>query len=398
MASLFLSASGRRRKAFTLIELLVVIAIIAVLIALLLPAVQQAREAARRTQCKNNMKQLGLAMYNYESSYGQFPIPSLWNATVVSATVINPNWATSWGQQLLPFLDQASLYNSFDTVNPFWVAGSNNAKLIGTQLAAFKCPSVPDFADPGHIWDTAPPRGNNSTGGNPSSKYTIPSEGRSDYIVLTDVRAPLYYVLNDVDGGTASTASRHGFFFQGDANAAGVVSDTSGSAAALTYYAKGSIDASPTLAKVTDGLSNTIMIAEHAARNQLWENGKNYTNASSDPNDPSTSTTFAAYLYNQVNFAGGGWADPDNNEWLDGAVSNGSIGSASHGGSGTTQYMNGCVINCNNLTAHSLYAFHPGICQILMGDGSVRAVSQGVDNPTFAALITRAGGDTVSSF
>jgi prepilin-type N-terminal cleavage/methylation domain-containing protein len=93
-----------RRKAFTLIELLVVIAIIAVLIALLLPAVQQAREAARRTQCKNNLKQLGLALHNYHDTANTFP----------------PGWigkssgnysGFGWNSMLLPYVDQGPLYN-----------------------------------------------------------------------------------------------------------------------------------------------------------------------------------------------------------------------------------------------------------------------------------------------
>jgi prepilin-type N-terminal cleavage/methylation domain-containing protein len=89
-----------RRRGFTLIELLVVIAIIAVLIALLLPAVQQAREAARRSQCKNNMKQLGLAMHNYHDTLTVFPMGVL--------TDDRPNWRVF----LLPYLDQAPLYNT----------------------------------------------------------------------------------------------------------------------------------------------------------------------------------------------------------------------------------------------------------------------------------------------
>src|SRR5215218_9411032 len=109
-----------RRIGFTLIELLVVIAIIAILIALLLPAVQQAREAARRTQCKNNLKQIGLALFNYENTYNQFPMCGLWfgdsNGNLVSGT--------GWGQAILPYLDQGNIYNAFDTSQAIW-SGAN---------------------------------------------------------------------------------------------------------------------------------------------------------------------------------------------------------------------------------------------------------------------------------
>jgi len=102
--------SSLRHRGFTLIELLVVIAIIAVLIALLLPAVQQAREAARRSQCKNQLKQIGLAMHNYHDSHLLFPpgILGELNATGVSGKLQYPS---TWMQQVLPYLDQAPLYN-----------------------------------------------------------------------------------------------------------------------------------------------------------------------------------------------------------------------------------------------------------------------------------------------
>ncbi|WP_437206959.1 DUF1559 family PulG-like putative transporter [Planctomicrobium sp. SH664] len=138
------SASRRRSGAFTLIELLVVIAIIAVLIALLLPAVQQAREAARRSQCKNNLKQQGLALHNYHDVYNRFPVGTL-------APRNKPNWRVS----LLPYLDQANVYNALDFAgldniggfasrNPagtFGYGTEKNSILKGFVVPAYACPS-----------------------------------------------------------------------------------------------------------------------------------------------------------------------------------------------------------------------------------------------------------------
>ena len=130
------------RRAFTLIELLVVIAIIAVLIALLLPAVQQAREAARRTQCRNNMHQIGLALHNYHDAHSCFP-PSatltydpapLWNFVYDSR-----NHSSSWSLMVLPFLDETSLYNAFNFSEPLYV--TSNSTVTVQRLAQYRCPT-----------------------------------------------------------------------------------------------------------------------------------------------------------------------------------------------------------------------------------------------------------------
>ncbi|HVJ68323.1 MAG TPA: DUF1559 domain-containing protein, partial [Caulifigura sp.] len=135
-----------RRSAFTLIELLVVIAIIAILIALLLPAVQQAREAARRSQCQNNLKQIGLALHNYESTYRLFPIGSR-GGTIYNQT--GTKNGTNWRVSVLPFLDQAPLFNQLNFVSGSFSSNPTeatsyvgNEALRGFVMTAYRCPST----------------------------------------------------------------------------------------------------------------------------------------------------------------------------------------------------------------------------------------------------------------
>jgi len=127
-----------RKRAFTLIELLVVIAIIAILIALLLPAVQQAREAARRTQCKNNLKQIGIALHNYHDAFGAFPFG--WGGTRPASG--SPGYSAI--SQLLPYFDQGNLYNTINFSLPLNDAANNTARL--QEIPMLRCPS--DFNNP----------------------------------------------------------------------------------------------------------------------------------------------------------------------------------------------------------------------------------------------------------
>ncbi|MFY9251937.1 MAG: DUF1559 domain-containing protein [Fuerstiella sp.] len=135
-----------RTRGFTLIELLVVIAIIAILIALLLPAVQQAREAARRTQCKNNLKQFGLAFHNYHDVFNVFPYASTFSDGPAGAdrgeTYLRSNGRSVWFQLILPYLEQGALYQSFNlNIGPN--DGANRALIADKFFSMATCPSSP---------------------------------------------------------------------------------------------------------------------------------------------------------------------------------------------------------------------------------------------------------------
>lgn len=195
-----------RRSGFTLIELLVVIAIIAILIALLLPAVQQAREAARRTQCRNNLKQIGLALHNYESSFGVFPPAGTYQTGITQSA----GWSVQ--ARLLPYLDQANLQNLID----FSLGYSVQPTVTQVRVPVFLCPSeVNDRAYPDgalthypcnyaanygewFIWNPA----NNQFGTGafgPNSRTAVRSftDGASNSIAFSEVKAFQPY-LRDV--------------------------------------------------------------------------------------------------------------------------------------------------------------------------------------------------------
>lgn len=204
-----LHISGRRpRPGFTLIELLVVIAIIAVLIALLLPAVQQAREAARRTQCMNNVKQIMLAFHNYHDNFNGFP-----NRASVTGTALTSGHG--WGLTLLPYLEQTALYNSWNFNKSFF--DPENQPITMTPVRSYLCPTAPGSPRVMPV----------------SLNTTQTSTGLAgDYVVFHQISTT----------GTGATCTQ------------------------CNTAAPKTVGAITPIAAITDGTSNTIMMSEQAGR------------------------------------------------------------------------------------------------------------------------------------
>ncbi len=179
----------RRTRAFTLIELLVVIAIIAILVALLLPAVQQAREAARRSQCKSNLKQFGIAMHNYHDVHGMLPLGNF-GSVHDSSSGANAWRGFSAHAMLLPFMDQTPLYESMD-LNVRYDMAPNTA-LSNTKIAGFLCPS--DLAFPG-----ADSGNNYVVSAGPARFWT---ESYADSVGVFNYREPVRF--RDITDGTSN--------------------------------------------------------------------------------------------------------------------------------------------------------------------------------------------------
>jgi prepilin-type N-terminal cleavage/methylation domain-containing protein/prepilin-type processing-associated H-X9-DG protein len=236
------SASHQRRRGFTLIELLVVIAIIAILIALLLPAVQQAREAARRTQCRNNLKQIGLALHNYHDAFGVFPPGNALSSLspdagyAVDLTTANRAAGYGWAAFILPQIDQANLYNQLN------VSGLQLVQLMmqpalrplaQTSLPAYLCPS-----------DNAPS--------------------------LNDQRGFTNPVFGDTDVATASYVGVHGTRWSHADDWIKTHTDPYG-----VFWPASRVR----IQDITDGTSNTFLVGERNWDNfsAIWIGTRNYT-------------------------------------------------------------------------------------------------------------------------
>lgn len=242
--------SLKRSRGFTLIELLVVIAIIAILIALLLPAVQQAREAARRTQCKNALKQIGLAFHNYHDVFNQFPpgnITSNVQNCCTTSGFLPSVW--SWGALILPYIDQAPLYNQLQPGTnsiSWWL--TNNATPVQTPLTVFRCASDtgPILNDYVVTMSPNPPAGYGYSSLVPDLGGTLRSIALSNYVAVA---------------GTSDSTTppiQRDFYFAG-CKPLGILSQNSKTG----------------VRDVTDGTSNTLMVGEAAYnyKSAIWGAG-----------------------------------------------------------------------------------------------------------------------------
>jgi len=187
------------RRGFTLIELLVVIAIIAILVALLLPAVQQAREAARRTQCKNNLKQIGLAFHNFHDAHDHLPTGARDGAgTSYACCNAQERRGWSWSYQILPYLDQSNLYEIGKEDDP-----NGTYPLVARHgVKGYYCPSrrTPTAYGSGYYrCDYAGNGGERGTGGIAAA----PSDGQKGVLVRNTARAELR--INDIKDGSSNT-------------------------------------------------------------------------------------------------------------------------------------------------------------------------------------------------
>jgi prepilin-type N-terminal cleavage/methylation domain-containing protein/prepilin-type processing-associated H-X9-DG protein len=324
-----------RRHGFTLIELLVVISIIAVLVSLLLPAVQQAREAARRTQCKNNLKQVVLAMHNYHDVNQCLP------AGQFSATPKYGHMVT-----LLPYIEQGNLANKFVVSAPGGFADPVNQPVANTPVGLIRCPSNPV---PGLI----KMRNSSSTGKSYGSYITASGSTTdpNDPTIMTGW-ANDYWVNHGINKSSYALAN------------------TSGQAP--NPLLKGT---TPRMSDCTDGLSNTTLVVEHAGYDVHYVKGVGMPMPPTDLtlDQPGAWGTWLGWCSFQI--------QTYPNYTLATYPTN-----LSNIPSGTD-----CTINCNN--SQGAFGFHPGGANVGMGDGSVRFLTEGMSNVILMNIATRDGGE-----
>ncbi|MBL8816691.1 MAG: DUF1559 domain-containing protein [Planctomyces sp.] len=325
----------RKKTGFTLIELLVVIAIIAILIALLLPAVQQARESARRTQCKNNLKQIGLALHNYESTYNILP-HAMWGNGVTPCTTNQDN-GFGWMVSILPMIEQANLYQR---INPQGQPGIFSATMIaqfypGATIIPGGDTIISGYLCPSSAMPTIVPASFNIPGG-PGN-------------LVADKFEAVGYATSSYKAAGGSNSGDFGMMHKA-CEGGGV-----------------------RFRDVTDGLSNTIMVGES-------------TYCSSDASTANRLLGTGATEFRDwpIWIGSGGQSD-------EAIRINGRFNSPINARTNFNRMFQ--AINDDNA-----FSYHTGGAQFCLGDGSVRFISENVDTRTYDWLHDKRDGQVIGDF
>ncbi len=353
---------GRRkaRKGFTLVELLVVIAIIGILVGLLLPAVQSAREAARRIQCTNNLKQLGLSIHNYHSAFKRLPAGYCSYATRNGAA---PDWAQldpvtwdgapgwSWSALLLPFIEQGNLSQSLRFEQPLWAPVNQAA--VRQHLPVFQCPS--------------------SSG--PTDLLTLRTESglplRRNGEVLRLARSNYVASHGQESCWGECGAAATGVVFSNIYNSTTKLVQINGDASNVAdgpFYRNWSVR----LADVTDGTSNTVFLGEHSSQlsDKTW-----------------------------VGVVPGAFTHPRFLTPENGPDAAATLALVHAGPSGGELDITGSPIihSINYPTFHvgQMYSEHPGGGMVCLGDGAIRFVAETVDLFVWAELSSMNEGEVI---
>lgn len=332
----------QRRYAFTLVELLVVIAIIGILVALLLPAVQAAREAARRSQCKNNLRQLGVAILNYESAKQHLPPSALVDLSVTS-TANNGSWGVHG--RILDYLEEGNLR---DLVN-LEVGWDGQDAIDGVRVSAFQCPSDDKAAEPRSFSDGRPTLWPTNYGFNLGTWFVFdPTSGAgSDGVFYPNSNLRLAKVTD----GTSQTL-------------------LCAEVRAWTEYTRNggpaTIDIPNTVADASAMVASGVQ--EKATGHTEWPDGRVHHTGFTATMTPNT---FVPYTNSS-----GVEVDADFNSWQEGK--NGSAGNPTYA----------------MITSRSA---HPGQVQVTLLDGSVQSVNEDIDLVVWRAMATRAGGEVEAS-